>query len=106
MLFCSGKSQPPYDKHIPPPGPYPPGQMPPPPHYAGHPQTMGAPPRYPSPGADANSGRLSPRGDEETWKKNEKGEAMERARKRREEEEKRFVLFRVSNVSIWFFEVI
>lgn len=33
--------------------------------------------------------RFSPRGDEDHWKKNEKEEALERARKRREEEEKR-----------------
>ena len=90
LFFYSAKSQPPYDKHMPPQGhPYPPGQMAPPPMYASHPPAMGVT-RFVSP-VDAGSGRLSPRGDEEPWKKNEKEEAVERARKRREEEEKRLM---------------
>ena len=66
---------------------YRPSQMPPSQVY---PPTMGAATRFSGPVSEPNSGRMSPRGDEEPWKKNEKEEAMERARKRREEEEKRF----------------
>jgi len=71
--------------------PFPPGQMPPP-NYQGHPQVMAPTNRFASSVMDTASGRLSPRGDEESWKKNDKEEAMERARKRREEEEKRSFL--------------
>jgi len=59
------------------------------PIFARHPVSAG--PRFSGPSSEVPVGRASPNTDtkEEQWRKSEKTEALERARKRREEEERR-----------------
>ena len=88
MLKFYSKPQGQFEKRIPPQG----QQYPTPVHMGppmyGPPASMSGP-RFGMSLGDPESERLSPRGDEESVKKNDKEEARERARKLREEEKKR-----------------
>nr|CAB3265200.1 protein PRRC2C [Phallusia mammillata] len=92
----SNKPQPPYEKRLPPQGQMFPG--PPIQHqqmYSRHPMPVGQ--RFQRPmSSEIPVSRASPNGEDEHWRKSEKGEALERARKRKEEEEKRMELARSS----------
>lgn len=88
MCLCSNM-QPPYEKRLPPQGQMyagPPMQHPQ--MYSRHPVPVGQ--RFSRPmTSEMSASRLSPSGEDEQWRKSEKEEALERARKRKEEEAKR-----------------